>query len=157
MKARRLLIDGYSLVHRDPRLTSASSLMNIRRRLVQRLEGLLGEAADHITVVFDGRDHFTPDREDAASQVEIVFSPGHQTADTVIERMVQQSPRPDDILVVTSDRLERETVMAAGAHTMSCGEFLEWSENCERGMARRAAGARQSAPRATLGDFFPKP
>ncbi len=85
-----------------------------------------------------------------------MFSPGHQTADTVIERMVQQSPSPEDILVVTSDRMERESVMAAGAHTMSCGEFMEWSERCERNLARRASSAGQPAPRATLGDFFPE-
>jgi predicted RNA-binding protein with PIN domain len=154
MKADWLIVDGYSLLHRrDGGLDgSPGSLMVARERLIRQLEEVLGDVADRITVVFDG----TGDTESTALEsevVEVIFSPSHRTADTVVERMVYLSPDPARVLVVTSDRAERDTVAARGAHTMSCGDFLEL---CAR---RRSRPQRRSSPGRggpTLGDFFPR-
>ncbi|OGV42582.1 MAG: hypothetical protein A2X46_04775 [Lentisphaerae bacterium GWF2_57_35] len=151
MQTDWLIVDGYSLLYRDPSQMK-SDLASSRQHLIRHLEAVSGFFAERVTIVFDGR---TPMQEpDFHSRtVEIVFSPGDKTADTIIERLVHESPSPAGILVITSDRMERETVMAAGAETMSCGDFLD---QCKRYEKRRPTPYPKPPSGHTLGDFFPK-
>lgn len=75
-------------------------------------------------MVFDGTGPGGPGEEGIDAGVEVVFSPAHQTADTVIERMVLQAPDPHAVLVVTSDRRERETVEGGGGASIGCSDFI---------------------------------
>lgn len=145
-----LIIDGYNLIHRIGNHRSGNYLSGVptlrevgmphdlagkRRRLIQLLEKTVGILADRITVVFDGRSGGGPAAggpdEQESPVVEVLFSPGNKTADTVIEQLVFQaglagSPATAGrVVVVTSDRLERETTEAAGAETMACSVFLD--------------------------------
>jgi len=95
-----------------------------RRRLIQLFEKTVGILAERITVVFDGRAGDMSDEQESPV-VEVLFSPQDKTADTVIEQLVFQAGLPGGIVVVTSDRLERETTEAAGAETMACSVFLD--------------------------------
>ncbi|MFH0880191.1 MAG: NYN domain-containing protein, partial [Lentisphaerota bacterium] len=56
MKASWLIVDGYSLIHRDKRFTRTARLAGIRQLLIRQLEGVAGFVAERITVVFDGRE-----------------------------------------------------------------------------------------------------
>ncbi|MFH1477327.1 MAG: NYN domain-containing protein [Verrucomicrobiota bacterium] len=122
-----------------------------RRRLIQLLEKTVGILAERITVVFDGRSGGNghsggdghagngparsatsgsrritggPDEQESPV-VEVLFSPRDKTADTVIEQLVFQAGPQGGIVVVTSDRLERETTEAAGAETKAGSVFLD--------------------------------
>ena len=154
MQAQWIIVDGYSLLHRQAKPGKRpSELLMARQQLVRRLEEVVGSLAARITVVFDGTARGGREGYEASS-IDVVFSPSHQTADTVIERMVHDAGKAAGILVVTSDRLERETTAAAGADTMSCGDFLDL---CERTRSRlsRHTSVHQKKPGAQLGDFFP--
>ena len=158
---RWLIVDGFSLLHRDEKLAAvlqAGRLFEARRLLVQGLDRIAGALAARTTVVFDGRREGGSGDEAIDVSIEVVFSPSHLTADSVIERLVQAATPAAGILVVTSDRLERETVGAAGAESMSCGDFLDLCRREEAHLRRRAqpASGAGPAPRPTLGDFFPK-
>jgi len=151
-----VIVDGYSLLHRCDSFSKAlhAGLDVARRKVVRRIEEVSDAFADRVSVVFDGRGG----NDDAAldsTMLEIVFSPRHLTADSVIERMVHESRDPDRILVVTSDRAERETVSATGAHTMSCGEFLEQCDRMRGRIVSRAKSRHTKPKPTTLGDFFP--
>ena len=155
MEARWLIVDGYSLLYRDRELAARPRplLSSARRQIVRRVEEVAGSLAERITIVFDGAGSRAEEEASTLPPVEVVFSPRDRTADTVIERLVHEHPRPAEILVVTSDRMERETVGAAGAQTISCGDFLD---ECER-LRRAPRGGRRGKPdggRPTLGDFF---
>lgn len=156
MHVEWLIVDGYSLLHRDPELAPAlhADLTLARQRLVRKIEEVAGVIADRTTVVFDGTAAGAGEGYESAA-VEAVFSPQHLTADTVIERLVHDAPDPERILVVTSDLAERHTVAAAGAQTMSCTDFLAALGEQRRQVTRRSA-ARGKAPGARLGDFFPE-
>ena len=90
------------------------------------LLGLLQQYADQsgrrVTVVFDGQGGPREPMARAAG-LEVLFSPKGKTADDVIERLVGQSPQPARILVVTSDRMERQMVEGAGALSISAEAF----------------------------------
>lgn len=150
-----LIIDGYSLLHRDARTRAllGRSLALARRSLLEQLERHGAAMADAITVVFDGKGGQTGPAFESR-HVGVVFSDSARTADTVIEQFVHSHPQPGSLWVVTSDRLERETVEAAGANSMSCGEFLERLQTCSVATSRRIS-APSARLRPTLGDLMP--
>ena len=147
-----VLIDGYSLLHRDPELAPmiGQNLDLARQLLLRKADRIAGPWAERVTVVFDGKQS----KQTLCAEhidVEVLFAPAKYTADTVIERLVMAALDPGRVLVVTSDRAERETVMAAGADSMSCGHFLNQDQP-----VRTAPGysSKSKGKPFTLGDCF---
>ena len=149
-----LIIDGYSLIHRDPQLKQLipHNFAEARSKLIRKLETGSGVSASRVTVVFDGQSGGLS-HEQGTSATEVYFSPANATADTVIERWTVAYASTMNILVVTSDRLERETVTAAGAQCMSCAGFLDKLSGQRSSMAHTLS--RKKPPSFTLGDAFP--
>lgn len=146
-----IIIDGYSLLYRTEH--KITPLPTARQWLARQVEPALGRWAPRITLVYDGRAEGGLSLEESIG-VEVVFAPGHQTADTVIERWVHQAPAPARILVVTSDRAERDVASAGGAQTMAAGDFLTRCRQPRRPtMASREPAARPFPGK--LGDLFP--
>lgn len=157
MPYQRLIIDGYSLVHRDPE-TKAIVGRNLRRArevLIEKLSRTATALAATVTVVFDGQQG-SGSVPGGLQALEIIYTPSGQTADDFIERLARQAGNPDNWLVVTNDRRERDTVMAAGVHTMSCAVFLEECERLVRHQTQTLKRQRQKMPGPKLGDFFPE-
>jgi predicted RNA-binding protein with PIN domain len=155
MQARWIIIDGYSLLHRRGKPGARpGNLLMARQQLVRKLEEVAGALAERITVVFDGTGKGGREGYEASS-IEVFFSPSDKTADTIIERMVHEAGAPAGILIVTSDRLERETTAAAGADTMSCGDFLDLCERTRSQLSRQGGGHHGKKTGSKLGDFFP--
>jgi predicted RNA-binding protein with PIN domain len=152
-----LIIDGYSLLHREPRLKKyiePGRLELGRDRLVRLIEAGCGQLAQRISVIFDGKGAGAG-CDLHADLLEVIYSPGHLTADSVIERLVLENRDNDSMCVVSNDRAVLNTVTGAGAFGMSCGQFLELIERVNwGGQARNKAGQSNSGS-AKLGDFFP--
>lgn len=154
MNYDRIIVDGHSLLYRVPACTAlqrAGRTAQARLSLLRRLERVAGRLAARWTIVFDGRQEGGPGDEPVPSGMTVLYSPGHLTADSVIERLVAERPPAERVLVVTSDRPERDTVEAAGAHSMGCTDFLEL---CERTAATAPADAPRRRLRPTLGDLL---
>ncbi len=121
-------------------------------KIARKIARVAANQAERVTVVFDGRQSGASDFP--SGPIEVLFSPAHQTADTLIERLVHQDANPARITVVTNDRAERDTVTAAGAFAMSCAACLDEWDIREKETKRRAPAAHALPPK--LGDFFPK-
>ena len=149
-----LIIDGYSLLHRDPQLKAlaGSKLELARDLLVRTVEQLANQLAQRTTIVFDGRGGGIS-RAISTTSLEILFTPTRYTADTVIERLVSSHKTPAEILVVTSDRAERDTVSAAGADSLSSGDFLSLCRTRQAAISQRSRARKARNP--TIGEFFP--
>lgn len=126
MSERWVIVDGYSVLHAWPKLRRAAgrSLEQQRDALVRVLRQFGDARQWRVTVVFDG---YAAKRKPAEIEptpgVEVLFSETGKTADDVIERMVGQSGGRADILVVTSDRMERHTVESLGAQSVDAELF----------------------------------
>ena len=121
-----MLVDGYSVLHFWPRLRKLAgrSLQLQREALISIAQQYADSTGRRMTVVFDGyAAKHKPDKNSPTPGVEVIYSEAGKTADDVIERMVATSDRPGNIIVVTSDNLERQTVEIAGATSMSCELF----------------------------------
>ena len=153
-----IIVDGNNLIHSDRDNLFGNRRADfdlVRRALARSLDELVGELAQRVTVVYDGT---VGGRDEAfqTSELQVVFSAAETSADSIIERMVADARAPETILVVSSDRGERDTVGAAGARTMSCENFIELVKDTRKAMERRLSSRRRRSAEPSLGDFFPK-
>jgi predicted RNA-binding protein with PIN domain len=141
MSARWVLVDGYSVLHTWPvfltRKARARTLAGKRDALISLLRQYADHTGHRVTVVFDGYGaKHKPESNEPTAGIEVVYSDKGRTADDVIERFVGQSEWPGNILVVTSDNLERHTVESLGAQSMSAELFAAEADAALRELAK---------------------
>jgi len=89
-----------------------------------------------VTVFFDGRGaRRTKPKNTGGKSVEVLFSSAGQTADDLIERAAHRFQPYGEVLVVTDDFAERETVSGFGSSVASCGNFLGMIQNALANLA----------------------
>lgn len=128
----RILVDGYSLLHGYPELApgrprhSASA----REELINLLTHYRDTTGTPITIVFDGSGApaGTP-KTMSSRELEILYSKAGQTADDIIERAAYRLSAYGEVLVVTDDYAERDTVLSMGAMASNCANFIRTVED----------------------------
>jgi predicted RNA-binding protein with PIN domain len=119
-----IIIDGYNLIRQSASLSAAEAidLQTGREALIDALAHYKRIKSYRITVVFDGtgRPSLSGDR-DRAKGIEIRFSRGGETADTVIKRLV--AGERQKTMVVSSDRELCAHAESRGAATISSAAF----------------------------------
>ena len=121
-------IDGYNIIHHSSHLRpiAVNNFEGARDALIEQVSMFCSTAHHHAKIVFDGRgrrsDSSIPFR--AAAGLEVVYSPGHQNADSYIERAVYNAPKRADLVVVSGDRGLRNTCYNLGALVMDPENFL---------------------------------
>ena len=128
----RVLVDGYSLLHNWPQLAPGRPRHSERARaeLIQVLTRYHDATGTPITVFFDGAGAPAgAARRQTAAGLEVLFSRRGQTADQLIERAAHRFNAYGEVLVVTDDRAERETVSGLGGAVASCANFVRLIES----------------------------
>jgi predicted RNA-binding protein with PIN domain len=123
----RILVDGYSLLHNWPALAPGQARHSAAARdaLVEQLTHYHDATGTPISIFFDGSlPRGTGPQSHSTPEVEVLFSSSGQTADDLIERAAHRFQPYGDVLVVTDDIAERETVIAFGAMAASCTNFI---------------------------------
>lgn len=132
MALARILVDGYSLLHNWPELAPDQPRHSARARdeLVYVLTRYHDATGEPITVFFDGAGApaGVPENEPTGA-IEVLFSRAGQTADQMIERAAHRFQNYGEVLVVTDDNAERDTVTGMGATVASCANFIRMIEN----------------------------
>jgi uncharacterized protein len=127
----RILVDGYSLLHSWPDLARGKPRYSAAARgeLIHWLARYQDATGTPVTVFFDGAGARPGIGNDFPSAgIEVIYSEAGQTADQLIERVAHRLRPYGEVLVVTDDHAERDTVMSAGATASSCGNFIETLE-----------------------------
>jgi len=131
MALMRILVDGYSLLHNWPALAPGQPRHSAaaREELIHVLTQYRDAVGTPITVIFDGAGApaGTP-KTQSDPELEILYSKAGQTADDVIERATHRFSALGEVLVVTDDYAERETVLALGGMAWSCLNFIQTIE-----------------------------
>jgi predicted RNA-binding protein with PIN domain len=128
----RILVDGYSLLHSWPELAPGSPRHSeaARDELIRRLTLYQDSAGTPITIFFDGNRPRTGMRAaPPKSEIEVLYSRAGQTADDMIERAAHRFAPYGEVLAVTDDYAERDTVIALGGMASSCWNFIQSVEN----------------------------
>lgn len=128
----RILVDGYSLLHSWPELApgKARHSATARAELIHLLTLYRDAIGTPITIVFDGGGApvGTP-KTTSTPELEILFSRAGQTADDIIERVAHRMSSFGEVLAVTDDNAERDTVIAMGGMASSCWTFIQTIES----------------------------
>ena len=128
----RILVDGYSLLHNWPELAPGRARHSAAARdeLIRRLTLYQDTTGTPVTIFFDGATS-PRGRPPAASPtgVEVLYSRKGQTADQMIERAVHRFGPYGEVLAVTDDHAERDTVISLGGSASSCWNFIVAVEN----------------------------
>ena len=122
----RILVDGYSLLHSWPDLApgKARHSMAARDELISLLTLYRDATEIPITVVFDGAGAPVGTAPPLSTrELEVLYSKEGQTADDLIERVTHLFLPYGEVLVVTDDNAERETVVSLGGTTSGCLQF----------------------------------
>ncbi len=133
----RILVDGYSLLHNWPELAPGHARHSAAARdaLIRQLTLYQDAAGIPVSVVFDGAG--LPGGKLIASdltEVEVIYSRKGQTANQIIERAAHRFAAYGEVLAVTDDQAERETVISLGGSTASCRNFIREVENVLAGL-----------------------
>lgn len=135
----RILVDGFSLLHGWPELAKGKPRhsASAREELIHRLIQYHDASGTPITVVFDGAGSRRESQEaPPPSAVEILYSRPGQTADQMIERAAFRLQSYGEIMVVTDDFAERDTVASFGAIVSSCENFIRMVDSDVADMQR---------------------
>lgn len=129
----RILVDGYSLLHSWPELAPGKARHSAaaREELIHRLRQYGDAIATPITVVFDGAGPAPSIAHEAPStpEMEIIYSKTGQTADDIIERVTARLVAYGEVLVVSNDIAERDTVRTVGGNCCFCEHFIRTIES----------------------------
>lgn len=128
----RILVDGYSLLHSWPELAEGAPRHSetARDALIEMLTAYQDASGTPVTVFFDGRGNRKLKPKSAGDKaIEVLFSNSGQTADDLIERAAHRFQPYGEVLAVTNDFAERDTVTAFGGLAMSCENFIRQIQN----------------------------
>lgn len=137
----RILVDGYSLLHSWPALAPGAPRHSAvaREELIQLLTQYSDAAGTPVTVVFDGAGRRGQPVPESPAAVEVLYSGAGQTADQIIERVTHRMKPFGEVLAVTDDYAERDTVISMGGFASSCENFIQTVENALRDLKREVA------------------
>ena len=120
------IVDGNNVMGQMPGWHRDKS--GARRRLAEQLAAFARVKKARVTVVFDGEpDRLMPEAS-AFRGVKIFYAEKGSDADARIERLVESSPDPRGLIVVTSDRHLAFAVRSRGAAVVRSGEFRKQVE-----------------------------
>lgn len=144
---RRLIVDGYNLLHSAPRYAAeaARDIDAARERLIADL-GARAAEGQAVTVVFDGAGNPSSAGEpQQVGGITVIFSPAGSDADTVIEALaVRAREAGEETEVVTSDGATRWTSVGGPVTVTRASTFgreledddREWREHREAGRSK---------------------
>lgn len=124
-----VLVDGYNVVHAWPELSDLSkdNIEHARDKLAELLSGYGAFKNYAVILVFDAQG--VAGKESCRAENEhlmIVYTKEGETADSYIERtayMLTRQASTGNVYVVTSDWMEQQIILGAGAFRISAREL----------------------------------
>jgi predicted RNA-binding protein with PIN domain len=127
----RILVDGYSLLHSWEELAPGRQRFSAAARdeLIRKLSLYQDVSGTPITVFFDGSNPgLGTENAPEKNGVEVLYSQSGKTADDLIERVACLLVPYGQVLTVTDDGAERQTVISLGGLTSNCRSFVDTVE-----------------------------
>ena len=142
---RYLLVDAHSVIFAWPELHALHRQRNAlaRGELVKRLTSYQDATGQKVVAVFDGKGTKSSEASEAGG-IQIFYSSAQHTADSIIERLVAKYAAEHEMMVVTNDALEQQTVVTFGGIAISVDTFRRWMEEAERDISRRLQKLRRT-------------
>lgn len=126
-----LLVDGYNIIGAWAsldRVQNADGLIAAREALIETLTNYSAFRGFYTQIVFDAYAQAEPSHQEQVTRNLVIhYTDYGQTADSYIEKVCAQfrssRTRKSRIVVATSDRIQRQTVVGYGAEWMSAQQL----------------------------------
>jgi predicted RNA-binding protein with PIN domain len=123
---KTVFVDGYNVINSWQNLKEIKeySYESSRQQLIDTLQNYSEFKAYKVFIVFDA--HMVKgslEKKERQGNIVVVFTKEGETADSFIEKAVNNIGRKSEICVVTSDSLEQQVTFQRGAIRMSSIEF----------------------------------
>lgn len=139
-RPKHLVVDGYNLIHSDPRLKKHLKEFGsdgVRDELLKSIGIIHDYDGWRLTVVFDGTGSaMSVEYPMKVHTLACVFSPGGISADEVIQGLVEKCAPRDDLIVATSDGGIRVFIQTQGARWMPPDELWRWVATAQEHVRR---------------------
>jgi hypothetical protein len=137
-RLRYLLVDAHSVIFAWPELRSMHQRRNVlaRDELLKRLARYQDTSGYRVIAVFDGQGARHSESSEHEN-LQVFYSSTKGSADSIIERLVAKYASAHEMIVVTNDSLEQQTVSSFGGSAISVKTFLEWINDAERLLSRQ--------------------
>lgn len=136
-----IFVDGYNVINSWPDLKVKKdySFDGARKSLIDSMHNYGAYNDCKVIIVFDAHkvEGSIQKIETLNKNVSIVFTKDGETADNYIEKEVSLLGRKYEVIVVTSDWLEQQTIFQRGAVRMSSLEFYNEILNIEKSIDKR--------------------
>jgi len=119
------VLDGYNIIKRSD--FSARKILKDSRCDLARFIATkkpCGSPKNKVTIVFDGVNDLNNPPLLKEKEIEIIFT-RQQSADSLIKKMVESSPNPKRMVVVSDDKEIQFFVKSCAGRCMSVAEFME--------------------------------
>lgn len=121
-----IFVDAYNVINAWPNLRDIKdySYESARQKLINVLQNYATYKGSKIFIVFDAhkvQGNF--EKREKLGNIVIVFTKEGETADSFIEKTINNIGKKVDVCVVTSDSLEQQVAFQRGATRMSSIEF----------------------------------
>lgn len=138
LKTDILIVDGYNIIGAwdDLKALKEKNMGSARDQLISTLSAYVPWCWERIIIVFDGQ-RFNWEQ---VSGIEVVFTEGSETADTMIERLAAGLAVSRSVEVATSDFAEYRAASALGAWSISAATLKERLAGHRDSYRRRLAG-----------------
>ena len=132
---KTVFVDGYNVINSWQNLKEIKeySYESSRQQLIDTLQNYSEFKAYKVFIVFDA--HMVKgsiEKKERKGNIVVVFTKEGETADSFIEKAVNNIGRKSEICVVTSDSLEQQVTFQRGAIRMSSLEFYHEVMNIEK-------------------------
>ena len=139
---KTIFVDGYNVINSWPNLKQRKdfSFEAARQTLIDKLHNYGVFKACKIVLVFDAHKVMgsLEKKEEVNKNISVIFTKDGETADSYIEKQVNSLGRKHEIVVVTSDGLEQQTIFQRGAVRMSSLEFYSEIVKVEKSIKVKA-------------------
>lgn len=134
-----LVVDGYNVINSWPDLSALKeeNLEHARDKLIQIMQNYAVYKGVKIIIVFDGQySHNKSQSVYSVDNIEVIYSRKNETADMVIEKLIDSLPQDSRKVVATSDWVEQRIIMGKGALRMSVRELFIRVQETEMGIKK---------------------
>ncbi|MFN3386790.1 MAG: NYN domain-containing protein [Candidatus Thermochlorobacter sp.] len=137
---KRVIIDGYNLVHMLGKALSPQTLSLVREKLEQKLHRYAAKHKTKVILVYDGQGVLGSSEKQG--YLDIIFTASGESADAYIKSLIDKA-HSHNLLIVSSDRSIRDYARVSGLKSASSEEFLSWLSESEP-KSKQAHGATAS-------------
>ena len=137
---KTIFVDGYNVINYWPELRDIKdqSMEIAREKLIETLNNYASYKDYMVKIIFDAhlKKGNLETTEKISERLSVVFTKEGETADSFIEKNVDEIGRKAEVSVVTSDSLEQQLIFQRGAVRISSLEFyheVKEAELCIKG------------------------